>query len=151
MKNSNKITRNNLDKKFKQLFKLLLFKTQPRSWVKVIRESLGMTTIQLAKKIGVTQPRVIAIEKNETNLKIKTLEKIAQAMGCHLFYVLVPTISLNEMMHQQAWKKAQKILEKVDHNMDIENQQINLPDFELNLLTEELLNGSDKRIWDEDG
>ncbi len=39
-----------------------------------------MTAMQLANRLGVTQPRISAMEKNEKNMKISTMEKVAAAM-----------------------------------------------------------------------
>ena len=36
-----------------------------RGWIKAIREALGMSTAQLAKRLGVKQPSVVALERSE--------------------------------------------------------------------------------------
>jgi len=43
---------------------------------------------QLAKRIGVSQPRVIAIEKAEANdsITLTTLRQAAEALNCTLVY-----------------------------------------------------------------
>ena len=37
----------------------------PRGWVKAIREALGMTTGQLARRLGVSQRAVVLLERSE--------------------------------------------------------------------------------------
>ena len=51
-----------------------------KSGIGTIREAIGMTAMQLANRLGVTQPRISAMEKNEKNMKISTMEKVAAAM-----------------------------------------------------------------------
>ena len=38
----------------------------PRGWIRAIRQALGMTTGQLAQRMGVKQPRVVELEKSES-------------------------------------------------------------------------------------
>ena len=56
--------------------------TPPRGWAKAIREALGMTTRQLAKRMGAAPSRVSAIEKAEMTgaITLKTLRETAEAM-----------------------------------------------------------------------
>jgi len=149
MKN-NKLARRRLDEKLGNLKALRTIEVPSKGWIKAIREALGMTTTQLAKKLNLKQPRIIAIENNENNLKISTLEKIAEAFDCKLVYSLVPKTSLEEMTYRQAEKKAKKILRKVSHNMALENQTPIYDKIELEDMIQELLNGSQARLWDED-
>jgi DNA-binding XRE family transcriptional regulator len=57
--------RRQLDRRLKLLQNTNELARPSRGWVKAIRESLGMTTAQLARKLGVSQPRVVEIEKGE--------------------------------------------------------------------------------------
>ena len=82
---SKTILRRNYQKKFDALKKVMI-EIPPQGWLKTIREFLGMTTTQLAKRIGVSQPRVFAMEKNEKNIKISTMERIADALDCDFVY-----------------------------------------------------------------
>ena len=52
----------------------------PRGWIKAIREALGITTRQLATRIGVGQSRVVDIEKAEVTGSI-TLGSLQRAAG----------------------------------------------------------------------
>ena len=55
-----------LDKRFAKLKPLTNEAARPsRGWIRAIREALGMTTGQLAKRLGVHQPRVIELERGE--------------------------------------------------------------------------------------
>lgn len=142
-----KILRRSYQKKFDTLKKVVIEKP-PQGWLKTIREFLGMTTTQLAKKLEISQPRIIALEKNERNIKISTMERIADVLNCDFFYAFIPRENIDDIIYNQAKKKAQKILEKVNKNMSLENQLANTDDL-LNDITQELLNGNITRIWDE--
>ncbi|MBS0312545.1 MAG: helix-turn-helix domain-containing protein, partial [Proteobacteria bacterium] len=57
--------RRQLDKRLSQLGNIEALTRPPRGWVKAIREALGMTSAQLAKRMGVSQPRVFTLEQAE--------------------------------------------------------------------------------------
>lgn len=135
-------------KKFDALKKIII-EIPPQGWLKTIRECLGMTTTQLAKKIGVTQPRVINLEKNERNTKISTMERIADALNCDFVYAFVPRENIDKVVYNQAKKKALNILDRVNANMGLEDQLIRSEDV-LDDLIEQLLYYNIARIWDEE-
>jgi predicted DNA-binding mobile mystery protein A len=64
----------------------------PGGWIRTLREAIGMSTYELAQAMGVSQPRVVGIERAEPNgsVRISTLERAAEALDCTLCYVLVP-------------------------------------------------------------
>lgn len=61
-------------------------------WIRTIRESLGLSTTQTAERLGVSQPRIIALERGELkgSLTLQTIRKVATALDCTLVYALVP-------------------------------------------------------------
>lgn len=143
-----KLLRRLYQKKFDALKKFVI-ERPPQGWLKTIREFLGMTTTQLAKKIGVTQPRVVGLEKNEKNTKISTMERIADALNCDFVYAFVPRKNIDDIIYNQAKKKAIKILNKVNANMVLENQ-LSYDEEILEDLIKELLHDNIARIWDEE-
>ena len=147
--NSQNLLRRAYQKKFDAIKKAAIEKP-PQGWLKTIRECLGLTTTQMAKKLDVSQPRVINMEKNEKNIKISTLENIADALNCDFVYAFVPREKINDILYNQAKKKALKILNKVNHNMGLENQLAKTDEL-LEDLIKELLDGNIARIWDEEG
>ena len=143
-----KILRRSYQKKF-DLFRKAIIARPQQGWLKTIREFLGMTTTQLAKRLEISQPRIVAMEKNERNVKISTMERIADVLNCDFSYVFVPRENIDDIIYNQAKKKAQKILDKVNKNMGLENQLVKTDDL-LKDIIEELLDGNIARIWDED-
>lgn len=119
-----------------------------QGWVRTIRNFLGMTSTQLAKRLGVNQSRVIRIENNERNTKISTMEKIADALNCDFVYAFIPRDNIDNIINNQARNKAIKILNKVNKNMALENQMVDSEDL-LDDLVKKILNKNIARIWDE--
>ena len=48
--------------------------------IKRIRKKYGLTQVQLAEMLGVTQPRISRLEKQDT-ITLELLEKIAKALN----------------------------------------------------------------------
>ena len=115
----------NLDRKFNTINKFKQFlENPPQGWVRTIRHALGLTTTQLATKIGVAQPRLTVIEKNEESLSIAKLREIAATLGCRLFYVLVPEEKLKFTVKKMANERNKKLIESVSHHMALEAQAV---------------------------
>ena len=147
--NSKTILRRNYQKKFDALKKVMI-EVPPQGWLKTIREFLGMTTTQLAKRIGVSQPRVFAMEKNEKNIKISTMERIADALDCDFIYAIVPREKFDDIIYKQAQKKAKKILTKFNKNTELKNQlaEKDVLDTILKDIVKDLLYKNARKLWD---
>ena len=146
--NNQKLLRRSYQKKFDS-FKKTVMDRPPQGWLKTIREFFGMTTEQLAKKINVSQSRVVNLEKNEKNTKISTMERIADALDCDFVYAIIPRKNIDDILYNQAKKRALAILNKININIGLENQ-LSENKYSLEDLTEELLNKNIARIWDEE-
>ncbi|PIS10774.1 MAG: transcriptional regulator [Bdellovibrio sp. CG10_big_fil_rev_8_21_14_0_10_47_8] len=125
---------------------------KPKSgWVRAIREALGMTTTQLAERMGIQQSGVTLLEQREVTQKIsmETLQRAAQAMNCELVYALVPRDSLEKIVDDQAIKSATEILKRTLHTMDLEQQNVGAAETKLHLqeLATEIKNKLDRRLW----
>lgn len=100
--------------------------TPPRSgWIRAIRDALGMSTRELAKRADLSAARISQIEKAERDrsLTLANLERIADALGCRVEYVLIPHQPLDDIVWQQARKKAAAEVASVDHTMALEDQR----------------------------
>ena len=129
--------------------------TRPsRGWIKAIREALGMTTAQLASRLGVSQPRVVAIEKAEAQkaITLASLERAAHALDCRLVYTLVPRKPLDELVEDRAKAKAKQRLQWTSHSMALEAQTVTSTDQEeqLKRLTKKLIEKAGSKLWEED-
>jgi predicted DNA-binding mobile mystery protein A len=85
-----------------------------------------MTTGQLAKRLGVQQPRVIELERGEAsgNITVQTLERAAEALGCRLVYALIPEKRLADSIKERASLVADRQLAAVDQTMRLEDQGV---------------------------
>ena len=146
--------RRQLDKRLNLLRDSHAFTRPPRGWIKAIREALGMTTAQLAQRIGVSQPRVVAIEKAEKNASITldSLERAARAMDCRVVYALVPTKPLDDLVKERARIVAKKRLQSTKHSMALEAQSVEKSDEEeqLKRLSEQLFKKAGSELWKDD-
>src|ERR1700687_4512651 len=97
-------SRSHLDKRFKEIGVASRFTPPVRGWIKAIREALGMSTAQLAKRLRIKQPSVIALEKSEAKgtIELATLRRVAEALDCTLVYVLVPKKPLQAIVRDRA-------------------------------------------------
>jgi predicted DNA-binding mobile mystery protein A len=98
----------------------------PRSgWIRAIRDALGMSTSELARRAGRSKARISQIEQAERDrsLTLDTLDRVAAALGCRVDYLLVPRRPLDEMVWEQARAKAAAEIAAVDHTMALEDQQ----------------------------
>lgn len=123
-----------------------------RGWIRALRDALGMTTAQLAARIGVSQPRVIALEQAEARhaVTLATLQQAAAGLGCTLVYALVPNKPLEQMLRDRAGDIADLQLARTHHTMLLENQALDAAglDAERERLIDVLLRGNPRRLWD---
>jgi predicted DNA-binding mobile mystery protein A len=145
------LARRHLDRRLARLQPLDELARPPLGWLRAIREAIGMTAAQLASRLKVSQPRVLAMEKAEQRgaITLATLERAAEALGCTLVYALVPNGSLDGLVREQARKIAADRLAHVDHSMRLEDQGLPAAtlDAERDRLIEELLRHP-RRLWD---
>ena len=148
------MARKKLDNRLNLLQNVDVLVRPPRGWIKAIREALGMTTAQLAKRLGVSQPRVLGIEKAESSgtIKLETLERAARALDCRLVYALVPRSSLESMTEDRARALARKRLRATSHSMALEDQRVDKADEEEHLerLVQKLLDQSGSALWEDE-
>jgi predicted DNA-binding mobile mystery protein A len=107
MKRVNAARRRSLDDRLENVGQHIGPRPQ-RGWLREIRDALGMSSSDLAARLGVTHGRVSQLERAELDgsIGIGTLERAAQAMHCELRYVLIPTEPLVGLVYTQARRKA---------------------------------------------
>ncbi len=145
------MARKQLDKRLNLLQNVDILARPPRGWIKAIREALGMTTAQLGKRLGVSQPRVLGIEKAEVSgsIKLESLERAAHALDCRLVYALVPRKPLEYLVEDRARELAKKRLRAISHSMALEDQRVDEADEQEHLerLVQKLLNQPGSALW----
>lgn len=115
-----------LDKRFSSLRQLAKVQRPPKGWLRAIRDALGMTTAQYGKRLGVSQPRIVELEKSEQSgaVTLNTLQRAAEALGCRLVYVLVPERPLAEVVRERAELIAERQSKAVEQTMRLEDQAV---------------------------
>lgn len=121
---SRAVARKRLDERLGVLQPVNRFAVPPKGWVRAIRDALGMTASQLAKRLGVRPQSVADMEASEVHgtIQLKTLRKAAEALDCTLVYALVPRTSLEEAVQSRARIVATDELVRIGHTMDLEAQ-----------------------------
>lgn len=146
--------RRQLDKRLNSLRNTNIFARPPRGWVKAIRESLGMTTRQLARRIGVTQSRAVDIEKAEAkgSITLDSLERAARALDCDLVYALVPRHPLETMVEKRASRLAKSRVKATRHSMALEDQSVDEADEQeqIKQLAKQLVEKSGSALWEDE-
>ena len=139
-----------LDERFKAMGPSSSYAQPVRGWVKAVREALGMSTAQLAKRAGVRQPSIVALEQSEAkgSIELATLRRIAEALDCKLVYALVPNKPLEQTVRERARLFARRRLEPIEHSMALEDQKVTRKETEARI--DELLRETNpRRFWDE--
>lgn len=100
--------------------------TPPEGWLRTVRNALGMSGAQLAKRMGVTRARVAQAEQAEltAGVTLKSMQATAEAMGCRFVYAIVPAGSIEDIVMVQARKKALEIVGTASTHMALESQTL---------------------------
>ena len=124
-----------------------------KGWARSIREALGMSLGQLARRVGVSRETIATLERSEARgtITLASLEKLARGLGCRVTYALVPEGgSIEGLRRKRAQEVARRELEQVSHSMRLEAQGL-APGRERRQLerhVQELLAGSPRRLWE---
>ena len=141
----------NLDKRFAAIREARIA-TPPRGWLRAIREALGLSTRQLAERMGAAPSRITTLEKAEVTggTTLRSLREAAEAMDCTLVYAIVPKTTLEAIRRERAVAIAERELSSLHHTMRLENQAVGRDELEeeRQRLIDDLLTGSPRRLWE---
>lgn len=118
--------RSRLDARLKRLRSLGEEPRPHKGWIRAIRDALGMSSRELATRMGVAQQTIPDLERSEQRgtIKLETLQRAADALDCDLVYFLRPRRSLDELVTSQARHKAAQHLWRVAHHSRLEDQAV---------------------------
>jgi predicted DNA-binding mobile mystery protein A len=140
-----------LDERLAALKPVERYQPPPKGWVRAIRDALGMTGVQLARRLAVRAQTVDTLEKSETagTIQLNTLRRAAEALDCTLVYALVPNTSLDNAVSQRARELALRDLGRVAHTMKLEAQETGDADLEARIeaYVRDVLKARD--LWDD--
>lgn len=116
--------RQRLDERLLPLKPIDRYRAPPKGWLRAVRDALGMTGVQFARRLGVSPQSVDALETSEAagSVKLDTLRRAAEALDCTLVYALVPNTSLEGVVAERARAIALHDLGRVAHTMKLEAQ-----------------------------
>ena len=125
-----------------------------KGWIKAVREALGMNSKQLAARLGVSPPRITALEKSEIDetVTLASLRRAAEALDCALVYSFVPKDgSFDAVLKFRARGAAAKIIGHVDHTMRLEAQNLEAGalEEEIESLAAQMVRENHKLIWED--
>lgn len=122
-------------------------------WVKLMRKALNMSGAQLARRMGVTRALVSRSEKGEQlgSITLKSLEQMAEAMGCKLVYTIVPETTLEDIIDKRAYTKAKALVDKTSVHMALEKQSLSINEIEKEIrrLQTQLVEAQSKDLWND--
>ena len=149
-----KLAREQLDQTLNR-FESLRTVARPRmGWIRAIRDALGMTGGQLAKRLNVNKQRVSRIEQDERlgNVTLKTLRGVADALDCVFIYGFVPRGSLEQALRNQAESVARKRMDRSNQTMRLEHQELSEENKEKAMkdMVRDIIEAMPKSLWDEE-
>jgi predicted DNA-binding mobile mystery protein A len=130
-----------LDAHFDEWQQLRGLARPPRGWIRAIREALGMSAAALAGRLGTTSGAVTRLEQSEAadRIRLDTLRRAADALGCDLVYLLVPRRPLTAVVRDRARELAHYQIAATEQTMRLEDQSTgNTREME-DTLTEQLI------------
>ena len=128
-------------------------KRPAKGWLRSIREALGMSGKQYARRLGVSAPWVSSLEKKELSgsVTIKTMRQAAESLDCVFVYAIVPKKRLADIVRRRAEILAKKRLGTISHSMMLEAQQLSKSEqkkaFEAEV--DNLMKEMPKELWED--
>jgi len=123
-------------------------------WLRTVRKALGMSGAQLGRKLDVTRGAVSINEKAELSggITIKTMQQMAESMGCRFVYAVVPEIDVEDILMKRARVKATKQVRNASFHMALENQLLAEEKLvaEVERLAKEMIETSPSDLWNDD-
>jgi predicted DNA-binding mobile mystery protein A len=96
-----------------------------KGWIRAIRQALGVSSGELARRLGTSRQLPLQLEKGEAEdrITLKSLRVVANALDCDLVYALVPrAANLEELLENRVRAEARQRVLGVEHSMALENQ-----------------------------
>lgn len=122
------LARRQLDQRTNQMHTVSpeVFARPQAGWLRAVRDALGMSTRDMAARLGVTSMAISKLEASERagTIGLDTLSRAANALGCDVVYALVPRIPLEQQVQRQAEAVARAELRPVATTMALEDQSL---------------------------
>lgn len=150
-KESQALLRRQIEAKLQGAKKTTLPQPPRKGWIQAIRTALGMSVAQLANRLSMTDSGVRKLESSEyqRTITLQTLDKVAEAMDCQVYYVLIPNDTLENSRRKQAYQVAAAQLQKVAHSMSLESQCVSSDEtaHQIEQEVKRLLTDESRKLW----
>jgi predicted DNA-binding mobile mystery protein A len=96
-------------------------------WIRALRQALGVSSGDLARRMGTSRQLPLQLEKGEAEdrITLRSLRAVADALDCDLVYALVPrAASLQGSIEERARAEAKLRVLEVEHSMALEDQAV---------------------------
>ena len=100
--------------------------TPPTGWINAIRNTMGISLLQLGNKLSITKQSIQDMERREKDgsITLKVLREAATALDMQLVYGFVPEDgSLEQLINRKAKALARKIVLRTSNSMKLEDQE----------------------------
>ena len=119
--------------------------------IKNIREALGMTQAQLARRAKIGQSALSRLEEDISKSSLATVLKLVRALGCNFMGAITAERTLGQILSKQAEGAAKKILDRTIANMAMEEQGSNKSsyNYQLKKLVDEFMENPGPELWED--
>jgi predicted DNA-binding mobile mystery protein A len=123
-------------------------------WIATVRRILGMTSVQLAGRLGTDAAAITRFSTREQagTITMASLRRVADALECDLMYAFVPRAgSFDATVRARAQQAAEREIAHASHTMSLEGQIVQREDqqHQLEELVQRLTAERPAWIWDE--
>ena len=147
------IVREQYQSKLSQLVDINSIIRPKEGWVRTLRKALGMSSPQLARRLGISKSQASQMERMEVEdrITLKQLRRVADSLDCELMYALVPRKPIDIMLRERAVEKAQKLVTKTDVQMKLEAQQLTNEQLknQIEMETDRLVREMPRDLWED--
>ena len=130
-----------------------LFQPKKEGWIRLMRQALGMSGAQLARRMGVSRGLISNTEKAEMEgrITINKMQEYADAMECQFVYSMVPNDKIRNIVIKRAEEKARAIVSRTNEHMALEAQSLTDEQIrsEVDRLAEQMLSGKTSVLWND--
>lgn len=112
-----------------------------RGWLRALRKALGMSLESTAVRAKTTKQHIRQLEIAEADdrITLRSLRRVADALGCELVYAIVPKSgTIDELAEEKVRNEAAKRVLAVERSMALEDQAVGN--------TKELIDEETKRL-----
>lgn len=147
------IIRDQYRAKFDQLIDINKIRRPKEGWIRTLRKTLGMSSPQLAIRLGVSKSQASQMERMEMEdrITLKQLRRVAETLDCELVYALVPRQPVDVMVRARAEFKAARLVSKADVQMKLEAQQLSKEKLQEQIKSEadQLVRDMPRDLWED--